>query len=211
MSYQKSDKDKILDEIFARVPGMITRVDGERLFDLAANCKRGVIVEIGCADGRSTICLAKGSKSGLNIPVYSVDPHIGGGSTPDPTWFDTSDKGTPDAKYYTGQGTVIDAYLNWLKEFNVDDIVRPIIDYSEPAYNNGWDNPICLLFIDGDHRYNYVKLDVTKWGSHIIPGGVMLMHDSSYSGVKEVIECLVKTNPKVESWSNGPGGFLARF
>lgn len=208
MSY---NKNKVLDEIFNKVPGMISRIDGEFLFDLAANCKEGVIVEIGCAAGRSTICLAKGSKSGSNIPVYSIDPHIGGGSTPDPTWSDVSTEGTPSDRFYVNQGSDMGNYLGQLEEFGVDDIVIPIINYSELAYRAGWDKPIGLLFIDGDHRYNYVKIDVTKWGSHIVSGGTMLMHDSSYPGVVKAIENLVKNDKRVTDWSIGPGGFLARY
>lgn len=37
----------------------------------------GFIVEIGSFEGKSTICLAGGSKDGNRIPVYAIDPHGG--------------------------------------------------------------------------------------------------------------------------------------
>jgi hypothetical protein len=83
-----------------------------------------------------------------------------------------------------------------LQEHHVDDIVNPLVDYSELAYKKGWSKPIELLFIDGDHRYNYVKMDVELWGKHLVHGATLLMHDSSYTGVRKVINELIISNPR---------------
>lgn len=152
-------KIEVINEIFRSVPGMISEIEAEFLYDLASKCTKGVIVEIGSSAGRSTICLAKGSKSEGNMPVYSVDPHNGGGATPDPMWYDAGHDGIPDNKYYIKQGVDFPLFKRRLKEHHVDDIVNPLIDYSELAYKKGWSKPIGLLFIDGDHRYNYVKME----------------------------------------------------
>jgi hypothetical protein len=187
--------NKLIKEIFDSVPGMIAETEAALLYDLASKCTKGVIVEIGSNAGRSTICLAKGSKSGGNMPVYSVDPHNGGGATPDPTWWDAGDPGTPDNKYYINQGVGFSAFQQRLVYHHVNDIVIPLIDYSELAYKKGWSKPIELLFIDGDHRYNYVKLDVELWGKHLVKEGVLLMHDSTYTGVRKVINEMIISNP----------------
>lgn len=38
-----------------------------------------------------------------------------------------------------------------------------MVDYSD--YKKGWTRYIELLFIDEEHRYNYVKMDVEMWGN----------------------------------------------
>lgn len=38
-------------------------------------------------------------------------------------------------------------------------------------------DPIHLLFIDGDHRYATVKVDIANWTPKIVPGGVVAFHD----------------------------------
>lgn len=187
---------EILKPVFDSVPGMISMEEGLYLYKLASECSKGVIVEIGSNAGRSTICLGKGSKAGGKMPVYSVDPHNGGGATPDPTWYDAGAPGTPDNKYYINQGVGFNAFQGRLKQHGVDDVVVPFVDYSELAYKKGWDKPIEVLFIDADHRYNYVKMDLELWGKHLIPGGTVLMHDSTYTGVRKVINEMIISNPR---------------
>lgn len=187
---------EVINKIFESVPGMIAEAEAEFLYSLASKCTKGVIVEIGSNAGRSTICLAKGSKSGGNMPVYSVDPHNGGGATPDPTWYDAGHEGTPDNQYYINQGVDFPLFKQRLIDHNVDDIVNPLVDYSELAYKNGWNKPIELLFIDGDHRYNYVKMDLGFWGKHLVSGATVLMHDSAYTGVRRVINELIISSPR---------------
>lgn len=195
---------EIIKNIFETIPGMISEEEGLFLYNLAARCTKGAIVEIGSSSGRSTICLAKGSKSGGNMTVYAVDPQNGGGSTPDPTWFDTSDSGTPDPKYYINQGDSLPQFKERLYQHRVDDIVAPMVDYSELVYKKGWIRPIELLFIDGEHRYNYVKMDVEMWGKHLISGGILLMHDSSTPGVRRVINEFVINNPRFTDIKESP-------
>lgn len=190
---------KILQPVFDSVPGMISMEEGLYLYDLASKCTKGVIVEIGSNAGRSTICLAKGSKAGERlggVTVYSVDPHNGGGATPDPTWYDAGAPGTPDKQYYTNQGVGFPAFRERLNQHHVEDVVFPLVNYSELAYKAGWDKPIELLFIDADHRYNYVKMDLELWGKHLIPGATLLMHDSTYTGVRRVINEMVISSPR---------------
>ena len=195
---------EIIKQIFGSVPGMISEEEGLFLYNLASKCTKGAIVEIGSSSGRSTICLAKGSKSGGNMTVYAVDPHNGGGTTPDPMWWDGNHDGIPDPKYYINQGDSLPQFKENLFVHRVDDIVAPMVDYSELIYKKGWIRPIELLFIDGEHRYNYVKMDVEMWGKHLISGGIILIHDSSCSGVRRVIDELVIHNPRFTDINEQP-------
>jgi predicted O-methyltransferase YrrM len=187
---------EIIRKIFKSVPAMISEEEGLFLYNLAAKCTKGAIVEIGSDAGGSTICLAKGSKSGGNMTVYAIDPHIGGGLTPDPTWHNIDHEGTPNPKYYVNQGKSFSPFRQALLKHRVDDIVAPMVDYSELVYKKGWTRPIELLFIDSDHRYNYVKMDLKMWGKHVVSGGIILMHDSTSSGVRRVINELIIPNPR---------------
>lgn len=195
------ERINLIREIIKSVPGQISEKDGLLLYELASKCTDGVIVEIGSATGTSIVCLAKGSKSGHNMKVYSIDPHIGSADTLDPEAGNPDNDGMPDLKYYTGQGKFFPVFKDILKRAQVDDIITPIADYSELAYRNGldgheWNIPIELLFIDGDHRYNYVKKDLELWSKWVVKGGIILMHDRPYVGVKKVIDTMVLNNPR---------------
>jgi len=182
------DKLTILKEIHAQVPGMVQLEECSYLWDLALQCGRGVIVEIGSAQGLSTICLAKGSKMGRGVKIYAVDPFNGGGATPDPTWYDMDHPGTPNPVFYVNQGVSFAPFWQNILKFNVYDIVVPIVNYSELAVKQYPSDPIELLFIDGDHRFNYVKLDLELWTPFMLEGALLLMHDSTYHGVRRAIQ-----------------------
>lgn len=41
------------------------------------------------------------------------------------------------------------------------------------------DGPLDFLHIDGDHRYEYVKYDYDTHGTKVVPGGVIIIHDTT--------------------------------
>lgn len=140
----------------------ISHEEGELLFNLAKNCTgRGVIVEIGSWKGASTIWLAKGSKRRSNIKVYSIDPHTG-----DPEHW---------KKY--GKVWTFGEFKKNIKNAKVGDVVVPIVKTSEEAAKN-FDEPVELIFIDGSHEYEDVKLDFELWFPKVVEGGVMIFHDT---------------------------------
>lgn len=201
------ERINLIREIIKSAPGQISEKDGLFLYELASRCTDGVIVEIGAGTGTSTVCLAKGSKSGHNVKVYSIDPHISAADTPDPEAGSSENDGIPDLKYYIDQGKVFPHFKETLRRMQVDDIVIPIVDYSELAYNKGlngyeWNLPIEFLFIDGDHRYNYVKKDLELWGKWVIDGGIIAMHDKPFTGVQKAIDNMVINNPRYSEIRN---------
>jgi hypothetical protein len=42
----------------------------------------------------------------------------------------------------------------------------------------GWNKPIRLLWIDGDHRYESTKVDLQLWEPYLAEGGILAMHDT---------------------------------
>lgn len=149
----------------AKVPGWLSRKEAETLYTLAKRCSgRGAIVEIGSWRGRSTICLALGSKAGAGVRVFSIDRHT--------------------------EGTFGDFTRN-LETAGVADLVTPIRSRSLDAVET-FSEPIELLFVDASHVYDEVRADFERWVPKLVDGGVLALHDTTFfDGPKRVAEELV--------------------
>lgn len=146
----------------AGVEGWLTVEEGELLYRLARACTgEGVIVEIGSFKGKSTIWLARGSLAGVRTRVVAIDPHTG--ST------EHRHDGAPVWTY--------DEFLANLHRSGVEEVVRPVVATSAEAAAH-FDQPVELLFIDGDHRYEMVRQDFDLWFPKLMEGGYLLMHDT---------------------------------
>lgn len=151
---------------------MLTQAELRYLYELSQlNPGKGVIVEIGSWKGTSTIYLAHGTIIVGGEKVYAVDPH------------------KPQAEEGYLEDTEAEFLYN-IKEAGVDSHVVPMVMRSDEAAK-GWDQPIRLLWIDGDHRYEQVKQDFLLWESHLVDGGIVAMHDT-----------IRKKGPKRVLWEN---------
>ena len=162
-----------INKIASRIHGWIYDDERELLYTLAKDCKgSGVIVEIGSWKGKSTIMLGQGSKDGSKITVYAIDPHIG----------------SPEHRERYGEVWTFNEFKNNIKGAKLDDIVIPIVKTSEKA-NKNFELPVELIFIDGAHDYESVKLDFVLWFPKVIYGGIMAFHDVfEGTGPKKVVE-----------------------
>jgi len=161
----------------SKVEGMLTQGEAEYLYHMAqTNPGKGVIVEIGSWKGKSTICLARGSRAVGGEKIYAVDPH----------------RPLADEGYFEDTEA---EFLRNLAESAVTEQVAPMVMASEDAVR-GWDRPIRLLWIDGDHRYEQVKRDFLSWEPHVIDGGIIAMHDTiRKKGPKKVLwECVFSSD-----------------
>ena len=150
---------------------MLSIGEKQALFDLAANGPAsGAIVNIGVYLGGSSIILDKGSKSKNREKVHSFDLKIHEQSQ----------------DYY-------------LKNDVADWIISQELDSVEAAKN--WpskkDNPIRLLFIDGDHSFDGCKNDIVYWAKSLAPDGIIAVHDygnvSAGSKYSEVVKAVYDT------------------
>jgi hypothetical protein len=134
---------------------MIGDLEQELLTRLAGEVDEGCIVEVGSWRGMSTIALANGAR----VPVYAIEPHeeftgvLGGMFGPD------------DRR----------AFFENLLEAGVVEKVR-LVNLSSEVVAPGWELPVGLLWIDGDHRYEGVKRDFTSWEPHL--RGKVAFHDA---------------------------------
>src|SRR5262245_66314154 len=62
-------------EALLQIRGGTSLIELMHLYGLARRVRSGCIVEIGGYQGRSTAALALGSRQGLNVPVYCIEPH----------------------------------------------------------------------------------------------------------------------------------------
>lgn len=141
------------------VEGMINETEARTLMALAGEIPPGTcIVEIGSYRGRSTSALAMGANG---APVYAIEPHesfegIYGGS------FGPADRR---------------AFFKNLLRVGVVERVR-LVNLSAEVVQYGWNRPIGLLWIDGDHSFDGVKRDFEAFASWLQPGGIVAFHDA---------------------------------
>lgn len=157
-----------------KVDGWLTESEIKYLYSLACRGPgQGALVEIGSWKGKSTIILASGSRAVGREKVYAIDHHKGG--------LDQDQLG------YEGVNTEAEFRQN-IKAAGIEDHVIPMVMKSEEAVR-GWEKPIRLLWIDGDHHYETVKNDFLLWEPYVITGGVIAFHDTyAWEGPRRVVE-----------------------
>jgi predicted O-methyltransferase YrrM len=147
----------------ASVEGYIGEREFRALCMLAAAPPTGgVNVEIGSFKGKSTIGVAS-IASAFNLgDVVSVDPH----NAPCETDPDLSESGTS-----------FDDFQAALTQAGLRDRVEAHRKPSREAAV-GWNRPIRLLWIDGDHTYKGAKLDFDLFKPFLIDGAIVAVHDT---------------------------------
>ncbi len=136
------------------IDGLIHAREGLLLYVLARRAARvGNIVEIGSYKGRSTWYLVQGLRDAASrYRVISIDPHL------DPVQRD--------------------AYFETIERYDLGDWVEPRVGFSHEVVASFGDEPVGLLWIDGDHGYSSVRKDFDDWFPQLSPGGWYAMHDT---------------------------------
>ena len=156
-------------EMVGPLEGWLLEPEGRWLFDAARSlAPHSVVLEIGSFKGRSTCCLASGC--GSRARIFAIDTFDGGPNLP---------------------------RANSLPEFNanlsrcgVSELVQPVVGLSAEIAKT-WSRPIDLLFIDGSHNYEDVLADFSGFFPHVVPGGLVAMHDvnnTDWPGVRQAWE-----------------------
>lgn len=132
--------------------GLIHPREGQLLYVLARRAARiGPIVEIGAYLGKSTWYLARGLIDASSPHrVVSIDPF-------------------PDGH--------LDRFRRELSARGVLDRVDARVGLSHEVVTS-FDEPVGLLWIDGDHAYRSVRRDFDEWFPKLAPGGWVAFHDT---------------------------------
>ena len=146
----------------AAIDGMLSNEECALLYELARAAQGGCIVEIGAFHGKGTIALGLGARDGARVPVYSVDPFL--------------PYTGPLGRHRIGPGDKT-ALLRNLLLADVTEQVWLIHTHSAEAAA-GWQGPVALLVVDGDHSYDGVAGDLGCWGRFVVPGGLVALDDS---------------------------------
>ena len=156
------------------VHGWLSDGEGECLYYLAkAASGKGVIVEIGSWQGKSTVWLAKGSLSSGGGKIHAIDPHTGAPEQMEEYGYDIQ---------------TFERFKENINKMGVQDVIIPLVKTSEAAFQGWRGDEVSLLFIDGSHVYEDVKKDFTLWEGLVRPEGVIVFHDSQAPGPSRVLE-----------------------
>lgn len=146
----------------------------------------GATVEIGSFKGKSTVALV--AHRG-NDPVVSIDPHTAPSAT-DPILGPT--------------GSSFEDFTANLRKTGIDQQVEVNRACSRDVAR-GWNRPIRLLWIDGDHTYAGAKEDFDLFFPYVIDGGIVAIHDTlhEFEGpIRVFVEDILRSD------RFGPAGFF---
>jgi MMP 1-O-methyltransferase len=188
-----ADLDSVLGRSWAeaqKVAGHLVENEA-RFLGLLAACVpvKGSIVEIGSFRGRSTVMLAKiAAHYGLG-PIVTIDPHNSSILLDHQT--------ETDASSYP-------SFLNAINAAGISTYVKAHVAYSTEIAKT-FNDPIRLLWIDGDHSYEGAKNDLNGFLPHLVPYGVVAYHDAlnAFPGpIRVFVEDILKSD------QFGPSGFV---
>lgn len=155
----------------------ITWVSAKGLPDVLNSKGKNLIgCEIGTHNGWSLVWLLKNCDISL---MYVIDPH----------------KEYNDEPY--GQNFALTAAKrNWIKNTeSFKDKIQLIEKFSVDAVEDIKDDSLDFIFIDGDHSYEAVKLELNSYYSKIKTGGVFAGHDFElFDGVSKAVYEFMEEN-----------------
>ncbi|HKV26363.1 MAG TPA: class I SAM-dependent methyltransferase [Candidatus Acidoferrum sp.] len=188
-----SDLNAVLDAAWSearKITGYVAENEARFLGMLAACLPaEGRIVEIGSFKGRSTVMLGKIAAHYGVGPVVAIDPHNS------PILLGTD--AHPESSSHQD-------FLNSLREAGISDSVDARAAYSTEVAKT-WNQPIRLLWIDGDHSYQGAKNDLEGFAPYLQAGGVVAIHDALnvFPGpIRVFIEEILRSD------RFGPAGFV---
>ena len=172
----------------AQVEGWLHATEAAALFESVrerlAEHRPCVVVEIGSWKGRSTVALACAIREPPNGQVFAIDPHTG-------------------SKEHIGDGVKIDTFPDFLanvEKHGVSALVKTLRMTSHEGRARFADHSVDVLFVDGSHEYEDVRLDITDWTTTLRDGSIAAFNDVFWPGVyKALNETVTRIGSKYRS------------
>ncbi|MFN7590121.1 MAG: class I SAM-dependent methyltransferase [Planctomycetota bacterium] len=181
---------------YASIDGWLSVDEAIALYELSRGLphEKPLAVEIGCWQGKSSVCLARGLAGKFHPRLCCIDP------------FDASGDDA-SAPTYGQRAEQVGGALRQTFEANLRAAgLRELIDV-KPGYSHEhaqqWREPIDLLFLDGDHSYDAVRQDFEDWAPRIRPGGYLVLHDvvhPVHQGPRRVVQERIEAD---RNWVDG--------
>ncbi|HEY7774340.1 MAG TPA: class I SAM-dependent methyltransferase [Marinagarivorans sp.] len=154
------------------VKGFLPAREAEALFIKAREqAPLGPLLEVGSYCGRSAVYLGAAAAP-FDQVVFTVDHHSGS---------EEHQRGEAyfEAEHWDPVLRRVDTLSSLRRNLYLcamEDVVTPIVARSE-ALAKVWATPLAMVFIDGGHSEAQAKADCLLWARHLMPNGVMAIHD----------------------------------
>lgn len=152
------------------IEGWLLLCEAVELFDLAnrIDSVNPVICEIGSWKGKSAYVFASALKDKEGI-LFAIDPFTGEG--------DGASEETYKADINKLDVPLKNNFRQTMNKYNLMKYIKILPFRSEEARSKFNYDKIDLLFIDGNHEYEFVKKDYDLWSPLLISGGSIILHD----------------------------------
>ena len=157
----------------------------------------GPVLELGAFEGRSTMIFVLGGRQ-----IHAVD-----------AWTLAVD----DLSAYGGRNDspedAFERFKNNIRSAKADSQVS-IHRGLTHTIGSRWHVSGAILFIDAGHTYQDVKGDLEIWTPHLLPGGLLLLHDvlgNSFPGVTRSASELLQEGWRVEASAGNIVAFTRRL
>jgi hypothetical protein len=137
--------------------------------------KDASMVEVGSYQGESTEAFAKSGKFGT---IYAVDPWIN-------EIYDPNDKAT----LHCDMAIVEAAFDERMAPYGGMITKLKCHSYDAIRFIEPTKRRFQFIYLDGDHRYDSVKIDILRWRIRVVNGGILAGHDyGTHPGVKRAVD-----------------------
>jgi hypothetical protein len=131
----------------------------------------GPLLEIGSYCGKSGVYLGAAARARETV-LFTIDHHHG--SEENQAGWEHHDTDVVDAR--TGRMDTLPFFRRTIEDAGLESVVVGVLGDS-PTVGRYWTVPLGFLFIDGGHAEDVAMADYETWARHVLPGGVLAIHD----------------------------------
>ena len=159
-------------EVARAAKGFMPDDEGVALHEAGLDGGRvGPLLEIGSYCGKSGVYLGAAARARGTV-LFTIDHHHG--SEENQAGWEHHDAEVVDPR--TGRMDTLPFFRRTIADAGLEDAVVGVLGDS-PTVGRYWGTPLGFLFIDGGHAEDVATADYEIWARHVLPGGVLAIHD----------------------------------